>query len=155
MWGTWHSAWHTVSTWSMLPCEHLCLLTFLSLSSWALALPPFNIIFVAWVCQIPVDSELHVTQAESIRALSCNVLDWKKRCLSLWYEVCDHRKAKKIKTCRGRQEDKEKRLLGGISVPVAGCDLALNVIWLWELIHFPLCLCLWMLGVCHLLWLGF
>lgn len=56
------------------------------------------------------------------------------------------RKSKLVE--RDRKENREKRLPGGIPVPVASCDHALTVIWLWGLIHFPLCLCLWKSGVC-------
>lgn len=65
--------------------------------------------------QIPVDPELHVTQAESIRALSCNVLELEKGCLSLvgGHEVNGDRTAKKIKTCRERQKGEQREKASG------------------------------------------
>lgn len=65
--------------------------------------------------QIPVDPELHVTQAESTRALSCNGPALRKGCPSLvgGHEVDGYRTAKKIKTCRERQKGRQRERASG------------------------------------------
>lgn len=83
---------------------------------------------------IPADPELRVTRAESIGALSWNVLDLKKGSLSLVQgcEAQGHRKAKKMRRCGERQKGRHgEEVSGWHSSPVASCDLALTVICLW------------------------